>query len=389
MDYKILVLTISTPVPTGSSSPGRYEPWFNASRITMPDAKLSTITVSDSDGKLENVQLAVTETEQRLVESATFGSGGNATTIAAGTQLNYAFNSIIRDDAGNEFLVTFPRIGTGLTPSEIGGKTSVLVFPRPVKNADGTVKLGADGKPVFPQFDPARTFTYAGRDQYSSTNYGLSYSYPSAVDCFAAGTLIDTLFGPRPVEQLRVGDMIRTRDNGMRWLSWIGGTRVDAARLDLQPNLRPIRIAAGALGHRLPFADLILSPQHRVLVRSAITQRMFGEVEILVAAKHLVGMPGIEVIVPDDGVTYFHMLFDGHELVLSNGAWTESLFTGAQALEAVGDSARREIVALFPHLSDPDFRPEGARRFLKGREGRQLAERHRKNGKALCDTLAI
>ena len=385
MDYKIVVLTMSAPVPTSSDSQGKYEPWYQAKTISMPNAQLSTVTVSDTDGELENLTLAKTETEQRLTEAATFGYGAQEKTLEAGTQLSYAFNSIIKDSDGNQFIVTYPRTGTGLYPSVVGGQYSVLVFPMPKTDTAGKIILGSDGKPIYPTFDPAKTFTYVGRDQYSGTNYGLDYTYPSMVDCFAEGTMIDTIFGRREVETLRAGDMLRTRDNGMRWLAWIGATRVDAARLDLQPNLRPIRIAAGALGPGLPDADLIVSPQHRVMINSSIARRMFGDAELLIAAKHLVGLPGIRVEVPAEGITYWHLLFDGHELVRSNGAWTESLFTGPQAMEAVGESARREIITLFPQLADPGFLPQGARRFLKGREGRQLVKRHAKNCKALCE----
>ena len=72
-------------------------------------------------------------------------------------------------------------------------------------------------------------------------------------------------------------------------------------------------------------------------------------------------------------------------MVRSNGAWTESLYTGPEALKAVSGAARREILALFPHLSDPGFRSTGARRLLNGREGRKLAQRHVKNSRQLVN----
>src|SRR5690606_24870473 len=117
-------------------------------------------------------------------------------------------------------------------------------------------------------------------------------------------------------------------------------------------KLRPIRIRAGALGNGTPSSDLVLSPQHRVLVRSRIAQKMFGATEVLVAARQLLLLDGIDIATDLTEVEYFHMLFDRHEVVISNGALTESLYTGAQALQAVGKAARDEIFTLFPQLGE-------------------------------------
>lgn len=146
----------------------------------------------------------------------------------------------------------------------------------------------------------------------------------------------------------------------------------------MRPNLRPILIRKGALGAGSPARDLVVSPQHRILVRSRIAHRLFQDTEILVAAKHLVGLPGIQVTAPPEGVTYFHLLFDRHEIVMSNGAWSESLYTGPEALKSVSDAARREIMALFPDLAQGTA-PAPARRLLTGREAQQLAERQLRN----------
>ena len=78
------------------------------------------------------------------------------------------------------------------------------------------------------------------------------------------------------------------------------------------------------------------------------------------------------------GITYVHLLFDRHEIVMSEGAWSESLFTGPQALESVSTAARQEIFTLFPDLAAGQI-PQPARRLLTGREARQLAERQRRN----------
>ena len=80
---------------------------------------------------------------------------------------------------------------------------------------------------------------------------------------------------------------------------------------------------------------------------------MFGAPEVLVAAKQLLQIDGIDL---DDAadVTYVHFLCDRHEVVFSNGAPTESLYTGPEALKSVGAAAREEIFVLFPQLRDRD-----------------------------------
>ena len=101
---------------------------------------------------------------------------------------------------------------------------------------------------------------------------------------------------------------------------------------------------------------------------------MFGTDEVLVAAKHLLSLDGVELAEDVTEVTYVHVLFDRHEVVYAEGAQSESLYTGEQALRAVGDSARAEIFALFPELAAGTV--PGARKFLTGRQGRDLAARH-------------
>lgn len=205
-----------------------------------------------------------------------------------------------------------------------------------------------------------------------------------AVVCFASGTLIETSDGRIAVEELAIGTTILT-GNGPCEIRWIGSVTLDAAKLAANPHLRPIRIRAGALGPETPSADLVVSPQHRILVRSKIAQRMFGTNEVLVAAKQLLLLDGIDIAEDLDEVEYFHFLFDRHEVVTANGAEAESLFTGPEALKAVGSAAREEILALFPSLADHDYAAVPARALASGRMARRLAVRHRQNAMTLVN----
>ncbi len=206
--------------------------------------------------------------------------------------------------------------------------------------------------------------------------------------CFRHGTLIRTDHGDIAVEDLKPGDMVLTRDRGYQPLRWLGSKHVTSELLRLFASIRPVRISAGALGPGLPERDLFISQQHRILVQSRIAERIFGSAEVLVAAKHLLLIDGVDIDNGEMPLTYYHLLFDQHEIVFSNGAETESLFTGAEALRAVEPAARAEIIALFPELVQSDRQPVSARPLGTGRAARKLAHRHLSKHRALQKPVA-
>lgn len=175
--------------------------------------------------------------------------------------------------------------------------------------------------------------------------------------CFVAGTLIATPQGDRAVETLKPGDMVRTLDHGDRPLRWIGQRQVEG-----QGALAPIGFARGAIGNR---RTLFVSPQHRMLIAGWRAELFLGEPAVLVAASHLVNGRTIQPA-PRLRVHYVHLLFDRHEVILSEGAWSESFHPGATILSR--DAAlRAELAVLFPGLerdaSWPLARPEAPAPF--------------------------
>ena len=199
------------------------------------------------------------------------------------------------------------------------------------------------------------------------------------VPCFASGTLIDTDAGPRPIETLVVGDRLLNANGELRAVRWIGKCLVTSAQMRVAGYLRPVRISAGALGPDLPAQDLLVSPQHRLVISSNIAVRMFGEGRVLVAAKHLIGLPGISAAEDVDSVTYFHLLLDQHEIIRSNGLPSESLLPRCQALASLGAEAERELRGLFPELFAAEAEVEAALPCIPGRQARSLMRRHTKN----------
>ena len=190
------------------------------------------------------------------------------------------------------------------------------------------------------------------------------------IPCFTPGTLIDTLDGPVAVEDLTPGDLILTRDSGYRPLRWIGRRDLTAVEVALSPALAPVLIRAGALGPGCPARDMRVSPQHRMLVTGAGTDLVAGEAEVLAAALHLVGRAGI-ARVPGGSVSYIHLLFDDHEIVRADGAWSESFQPGAAVLGGMDAAQRDEILTLFPELATGGSMP-AARSTLSAHEVRLL-----------------
>lgn len=275
--------------------------------------------------------------------------------------------------------------GSTLTITEINGQP-VFVGDTIALPSGEVVTLTATGLVlVDPDGDQGtNTFTYTVEDEDGNTDVGL-VNLTTATPCFTLGTLIETPTGPIPVEQLRPGHLVLTLDQGPKPIIWIGRRVLDPEELDDRPHLKPIIIAAGAIAPGLPYQDLIVSPQHRVMLRSKVALRMFASAEILVAAKKLLTHEGITVREHNpEGVQYYHFLFDDHQIVYSNGMPTESLYFGPEVRKTLPPEGLAEIMELFPQFSTTGFAWPPARKvIMKSKQIDQLIVRHEKNAKAL------
>ncbi|WP_223424921.1 Hint domain-containing protein, partial [Tateyamaria pelophila] len=196
--------------------------------------------------------------------------------------------------------------------------------------------------------------------------------------CFTPGTRIATQSGEIKAEDLKPGDKVFTRDNGIQTVRWIGRRDLTAQEMSDYPKFQPILIRSGALGNGLPERDMMVSPQHRMLLTSELAEVMFGEREVLVAAKFLIGLDG--VLQANVGtVSYVHLMFDHHEVVLADGAWSESFQPGDRSLKGIGDEQRVEILTLFPELASSEGLDAfgSARMSLKKHEAAILVDRLR------------
>ncbi|WP_170570734.1 Hint domain-containing protein [Ruegeria atlantica] len=230
----------------------------------------------------------------------------------------------------------------------------------------------ADGREVFTPTDGQvlEDGTFVSSSITDTSDTGASFGSVNIANgdlgppCFTPGTMIGTPEGPRLIEDLKVGDLITTTDHGDQPLIWMGRTKVQA-----QGKLAPIRFEAGVLGLNHP---LTVSPQHRMLIADWRAPYLFGHSEVLIAAHCLVN-GGTVTRVESAEVEYIHLLFAQHEIVIANGAKSESYYPG-HAISQAEQGTQDEVLRLFPELrSRNPVLPETARPVIRPREARALA----------------
>lgn len=172
--------------------------------------------------------------------------------------------------------------------------------------------------------------------------------------CFTKGAMIETPSGPMPIENLQVGDLVETKDHGAQQIRWIGSSIITGETLAQFPEMRPIRINAGALGDN---ETQLVSPAHRMLLNNWQAETLFGKPEVLASARSLINDHSITVAHDINEVEYFHVLFDNHEIIHVDGAWSESFHPSGLGNDPASRATRAEVLALFPDLDDQAQKP--------------------------------
>lgn len=165
------------------------------------------------------------------------------------------------------------------------------------------------------------------------------------IPCFTAASLIATPGGECRAADLSIGDRVLTRDNGIQTITWAGQKTMTMRGLAVTPDMRPVRISKDAFGPNCPERDMVVSPNHRILMHNV------NGAEVLLAAKSLTHMPGIAPL-QSDCVTYIHFMCAHHEIVFSDGLWTETFQPNDDALRGIDAAQRNELFAIFPELVD-------------------------------------
>jgi hypothetical protein len=239
----------------------------------------------------------------------------------------------VTDDIGGTLEIDDETMPSGTIVGMAPGDTIHLAYQFPY-DATGTAVVASgnvlqvmeDGQTFDLQLDPIQDFTPDRFALADDLNGGTNVT--EHVACFLAGTRILTPHGDVRVEDLRVGDIVVTRD-GARPVRWIGRRRIDTAAHRQPATCRPIRIRRDAVAPGKPCRDLLVSPDHAVLLDG-----------VLIPAKLLAnGM----TIVQDHNIRqadYFHVELDRHAILLAEGLEAESyLDTGNRAMFANADRA--------------------------------------------------
>ena len=288
----------------------------------------------------------------------TLTGGAGADTMYGGLgadTLNVGAGDVASGGAGDDLFILDPT-------NALGGPGSTITI-------DGNEDGETDGDTIdFSGLIGWGTINWTGAESGTATlSDGTTVSFSNienVIICFTHGTGIRTPWGERPVQDLRPGDVVLTRDHGPQTLRWVGRRSVRGSG-----SLAPVRFARGAFGND---RDLWVSPQHRMVYQGGMATLYFDSPEVMVPAKHLVdGRLITRQEVAE--VTYYHLLFDEHQVVWGNGALSESFHPGAEGLAAIDPAAREELFGLFPELrADPNHYGRTARTVLRGYEARLL-----------------
>ncbi|WP_428928212.1 Hint domain-containing protein [Marinibacterium sp. SX1] len=234
------------------------------------------------------------------------------------------------------------------------------------------IEVGAGAPPLLmflDQMPPRGTDLWVVHRNADAGRSRLRRDAAAGVICFTHGTRIDAPDGPVPVERLREGDRVLTRDNGPQEILWIGSRRISGARMFAMPELRPIRIDPGALGIDRPDAPLRVSPDHRLLIRSHAARALFNAAEVLVPARELVDGRTVGIDLEAREVTYVHLLLADHQILWANGIESESFHPASARLDALSAGDRARLLRLDPRLEKDPVRYGGyARRALSPSE---------------------
>ncbi|WP_299651178.1 Hint domain-containing protein [uncultured Tateyamaria sp.] len=323
-----------------------------------------TLTMPVNPNEVNSIRIGIADVSDNRYDSSLLIAGDSiqTTLIAVGDDVNVypdgttSFNVLDNDVSPTGSTLTITHInGQPVSYDATTGIGTTITLPtgqQVTVGANGELTVVGDGD------EEDFNFTYSITD---GSNTDVGFVNATSVPCFVAGTLIATPEGEVPVETLSEGDLVQTQDDGAQPLRWIGMRTVPA-----RDQYAPILIRANTFGAH---EDVMLSPLHRVLIRDSLAELLFGEGEVLVAAKDLVNDRSVTRREGGD-VTYVHLMFDKHQVVFSGGLATESFLPGPQTTKSFEREIVDEICGIFPELDPQTGEGYGpaARRTLRGYE---------------------
>lgn len=285
-------------------------------------AQPTAVEINDNDSVFDEVDFG-----QNIAQSVTI----DGTTYAAGTTISTAYD-LINTTSGHK-VTSFHLGGNGYQQGAVDGLASTELLV------------------------PGTSYTF----NFERTSHQQNNGYADYVACFVSGTHLTTNTGERAVEDLCIGDLVATADHGFQPIRWIASQTVPA-----KGAFAPVVFPKGTLDNN---RDLALSPQHRLCLSGAFADLLFGQTECLAPAIHL-ARAGIGYQRSGGTVTYWHVMFDAHEIVWAEGTATESFLPGDRM--ALAPETWEEFQALFPHIAALPGSVPAARPILRQHESAVL-----------------
>ncbi|MDJ0628422.1 MAG: Hint domain-containing protein [Rhodobacter sp.] len=310
--------------------------------------------------------LAVTVDAGGGADTVTGGSGDDSIATGAGDDI-----VVLNQSGGHDVILDFDIAdtdGNGATNDQLDVSGLLDGEGNPVNIWDVTVTDDGSGNAVL-TFPEGEAVTLQGIAPAQMTGPQMA---AMGIPCFTPGTMILTANGEVPVEDLKIGDMVATRDHGHQPIRYISTEEICGPRIP--DNHLPILIPAGSLGFGLPERNLFVSGQHRMLLDWRGARQLYDTAEVLAPAKALVQLPGVRVKRDVRNVRYMHIVFDRHEVIFAEGAPTESFYPGPTTLRSLDFNERDALFCAFPALRNGVEAALGApaRRLLRVQETKQF-----------------
>lgn len=199
----------------------------------------------------------------------------------------------------------------------------------------------------------------------------------AAFVCIASGTRMRGACGREvAVEDILPGDLLACEDGAAEAVLWVGQGHIDLTRAE-SARQKPILLSQGSLGAGLPRRDLVLSPQHRVLVQGPEVQSLFDCCRVLAPARGLLALPGVRVMQGRRSITYVSVLLRRHAVLLAEDAPVESFYPGDEGMRVLSQPMRDAVCQIVPGLARGqaviDAYGPPAARLLRVAEARKLA----------------
>ncbi len=267
-------------------------------QITITALSAPTITVASPSAHATSAGAPVDPFTGDVIGDQNVGSPTETLTVTLSAAANGVLNDPNAGTDGSSYDPTTGVYSISGTANDVTSALQLLAF-------DPTA--GVYGDTTFTISDLSSAYPLAVSDASTTV---------SDTPCYCRGTLIETKRGEKKVETLAIGDKVVTASGALRPIKWIGRRSYGGRFVMGRTDILPVCIKAGALGANMPGRDLWISPHHAMYFSD--------HGGVLIEARNLVN--GVSIVQAEhvDTVEYFHIELDSHDVIIAEGALSES-----------------------------------------------------------------